>query len=168
MHKESYQEMQKFVRNYLNKNKKYKILDVGSYNVNGTYKDLFIKWDYQGLDIAPGNNVDIISLDPYKYPVKNSSFDVVISGQTGEHIKDIYTWAKEIGRIVKKKGLACIIIPCKANEHKSNNHNRDHTYFDCWRIYPDGMEFLFGIIAGLTKLEIYTNSRDTIGIFTKL
>jgi hypothetical protein len=37
-------------------------LDVGSYDINGSYRDIFIekKYEYYGLDMIEGPNVDII------------------------------------------------------------------------------------------------------------
>lgn len=56
MHKSSILRMQWFVDNYASKiniKDKIKVLDVGSYEVNGSYKHLFTehKFDYWGLDI---------------------------------------------------------------------------------------------------------------------
>lgn len=44
------------------------ILDVGSYGVNGTYKEIFSDenmFNYSGLDLQPGLNVDYVPKDPY-------------------------------------------------------------------------------------------------------
>ncbi|GAG13676.1 unnamed protein product, partial [marine sediment metagenome] len=56
MHSESYIIMAEFVKKYLNRSDKLDILDVGSQDVNGSYKDLFNwpTWNYTGLDIAKG------------------------------------------------------------------------------------------------------------------
>ena len=51
MHKSSMLRMKWFVDTYLDETKKGNILDVGSYDVNGTYKELFEEtaYSYQGL-----------------------------------------------------------------------------------------------------------------------
>lgn len=152
MHENSYNLMKKFVEKYKVKNKK--VLDVGSLDVNGTYRDLFT--NYTGLDIAPGKNVDIVSKNSYEYPPKDNSFEVVISGNTIEHIEDAQKWIKEIARITSD--LVCIITPWNLEVHRYP--------IDCWRILPDGMEFLFKL-AELKTLECYIEGIDTIGIARK-
>ena len=66
MHIESFQIMEYFVKNYMDSTKEYDILDIGSYDVSGSYRNLFInnKWQYAGLDIIPGPNVDIVAKGP--------------------------------------------------------------------------------------------------------
>ena len=44
-----------------------RVLDVGSYGVNGTYKEIVSntrKYVYTGLDVNPGPNVDYVPADP--------------------------------------------------------------------------------------------------------
>jgi SAM-dependent methyltransferase len=134
MDRSSFDLMLWFVKNYL-KDEVTTILDVGSMDVNGTYKSAFTnpKWAYKGLDIEAGKNVDIVAASPYCYPT--SDWDVVISGQTGEHVEDIYAWADELIRVVKPGGLLYVAIPAAWNEHRYP--------VDCWRILPDGMRWLF-------------------------
>lgn len=142
----SYSLMSDFVKDYLIENN-LSILDVGSYDVNGTFKDLFKGHIYMGLDIIEGQNVDIVSKDLYRYPFEDETFDAVISGSTIEHIQDIFRWVKELARIVKKGGFVCIVGP--------SVHRDQHRHpLDCWRIYPDGMKYLLGGVAGLEVLEV--------------
>lgn len=60
-----------------------RVLEVGSYNVNGSVRSLFERCYYVGIDIMPGDGVDVVcSGDKFKseYP-----FDVVISCEMLEH-----------------------------------------------------------------------------------
>lgn len=122
--------MKSFVSKYVKKGNK--VADVGSLNLNGSFKPLFEECDYFGLDIEEGPNVDI---KVERYNFGNRSFDVVISGNTLEHVEDTRKWANEIIRICKKGGLICVIAPNKWEEHRFP--------IDCWRILPDGMRWLF-------------------------
>ena len=62
MHESSLRRMEWFIKTHLNEEKDYEILDVGSYDVNGSYKQFFkdTKFRYTGLDMEHGPNVDIV------------------------------------------------------------------------------------------------------------
>jgi len=127
------------------------ILDVGSGDVNGTYRELFTMptWRYTGLDMAPGKNVDLVPRDPYFWhELAAESFDVVISGQAFEHVEFFWETIREIARVLKPQALCCIIAPSAAPEHRHP--------VDCWRFYPDGFSAL-ARYAGLEVLEVNTD-----------
>lgn len=169
MHFDALYLMKGFVKKYLNSKQKLRILEVGSYCDSKPEKDRIFRryfrdnsnWEFIGMDLIPGPNVDIVSKEPYNYPFENDSFDVVISGNTMEHVEDIYRWIKELTRITNN--LICITVPNEMPEHKFPR--------DCWRIYPDGMRFLLENIAGLEILECRRSKNgkgtDTIGIAQK-
>ena len=159
MHLNSLKIMKKFVIEYLTDKveKELKILDLGSCIVFGSgqeklgsYRQFFTnkKWHYKGADIIKGNNVDIVMEDGYKFPFSNNKFDLVISGQTLEHIEYPWVWFKEIKRVLKKGGICCIIAPFRSKEHKSP--------VDTFRYYPDGMKAL----AKWSELEIVKTETD--------
>lgn len=135
MHTSSMELMQQFRMKYLPVDLSgISILDVGSYDVNGTYKDLFIGASYVGLDIADGPNVDIVCIEPYVYPLDDNSFDILISGQALEHMTHPWKAIAEMSRILKSQGLICLIVPWKWPIHPYP--------MDCFRILPDGMKSL--------------------------
>ena len=155
MHQNSLSIMQGFVKKYL-PNKKLKILDLGSMIVPnrqqrriGSYRQFFTnpKWHYVGADIKAGENVDAILTDGYTFPFSEGEFDVVISGQTIQHIAYPWVWFKEMARVLKKNGLCCIIAPALFSEHRSP--------IDTYRYYPDGMRAL-AKWSGLEVLEAET------------
>ena len=152
MHKSSYENMKRFIEKYLNQynNSKIKILDIGSQDVNGSYKPLFDNptWEYHGCDMVEGRNVDIVLKDIYDWRnIKSQQYDVVISGQVFEHVEYMWVTILEITRVLKDDGVCCIIAPSGGNEHKYP--------VDCWRFYPDGFKAL-AKYAGLNYLEVYT------------
>jgi SAM-dependent methyltransferase len=129
--------------------KKARVLDVGSYDVNGTYKPLIEKregWEYVGLDVAEGPNVDVVAKDPYKFPFKEGEFDVVISGSTMEHVQATWKWVPELARVLRPGGLLCIVTHWSFPEHRYP--------VDCWRILPDGMTFLFDETHKLENYDV--------------
>jgi SAM-dependent methyltransferase len=108
------------------------IFDIGSQDINGTYKPLFDGWQYHGVDIAMGINVDIIMTD--SIPVPDGYADLVISGQTLEHCKNPFALVKEMARILKPNGFMFLIAPFRWTQHRYP--------IDCWRFLPDGMRCL--------------------------
>jgi len=131
--------MRRFVTDHLAsfEGKPLQILDVGSMDVNGSYRELMTdpKWEYTGLDAAPGPGVELVLPTPYDWgAIKSESYDIVVSGQAFEHIE--YPWVTiiEVTRVLKPGGLVCLIAPSGGHEHRFP--------VDCWRYYPDGMAAL--------------------------
>lgn len=91
-----------------------KVVDMGSYDVNGTYRDL-VPGIYIGADIIPGPNVDIIVGSEGWDDLDN--VDAVISGQTIEHVADIPKFMDDIYSILKPGGYFCIIAPSEGPAH---------------------------------------------------
>jgi 2-polyprenyl-3-methyl-5-hydroxy-6-metoxy-1,4-benzoquinol methylase len=123
------------------------VLDVGSTNIGGSYRDLFgfPGSKYVGVDIQPGANVDIVLSDPYDWTnLRDEAYDVVISGQALEHIEFPWLVLEQIARKLKVGGLGCLIAPSRGPEHRYP--------VDCYRYYPDGMRAL-AKWARLTVLE---------------
>jgi SAM-dependent methyltransferase len=150
MHQYSYQIMKYFVEKYLDKNQKLEILDVGSYDVSGTYKSLFQtpNWSYYGLDMIKGPNVDIVSRSEYDFGLEEQ-FNVVISGNCLEHVEAPWKWIKEVYNVTKKGGIICIITPFSLGEHRYP--------VDCWRILPDGYMYLLEKESSFKVLETKIN-----------
>jgi SAM-dependent methyltransferase len=114
-------------------------------DVNGSYRELFDRppWTYRGVDMAPGNNVDIVLQNIWHWKeVPSDSVDVLISGQAFEHIAFFWITMLEIARVLKPGGLCCIIAPSSGPQHRYP--------VDCWRFFPDGMEAL----ARFARLKI--------------
>lgn len=110
MHDTSMNNMRDFVRALPSEGK---VLDVGGLNINGSYRGLFgPRWEYTGLDVIPGENVDYVPSDPYDWEeLENESFDAVISGQAVEHIEFPERTFREIARVLKPDGRLCMIGP---------------------------------------------------------
>lgn len=157
MHTSSMDLMAEFARKYIG-HMPMRVLDVGSCDICGSYRDIFRDHRYIGLDLEPGKNVDMIG-GLYRYPAPDNSFDVVISGQTIEHVRDLHRWITELARVLAPCGLCCVIGPNTFPEHRHP--------VDCWRIFPDGMRFLLEEVAGLTVLECRSEGIDTIGVARK-
>ena len=104
-------------------------------------------------------NVDIVIPDLYTWNIENA-YDVVVSGQCLEHVKDTHKWILQVKKALRVGGLACIIAPWEWVEHKHP--------VDCWRILPDGMKFLLEEICGFKILEVFKKDKDCVGIARKV
>lgn len=147
MHQSSFDKMKSFRDRYLSckETQPLVILDLGSQNIGGCYREIFNwqNWSYQGLDLGAGENVDIVLQEPYYWrEIPSSSTDVLISGQTFEHVEFFWLTMSEIARVLKPGGLCCIIAPSSGHEHRYP--------VDCWRFYPDG----FSALARYANLEV--------------
>lgn len=157
MHLSSLDKMKTFQKQYLNgkENSALKILDLGSMDICGCYRPIFAeeKWEYVGVDLSPGDNVDMVLSDPYRWrEIKSNSIDVVISGQSFEHIEFFWLTILEISRILKPGGLCCLIAPSSGPIHRYP--------VDCWRFYPDGFSAL-AKFGDLEIVEIYVQTEPT-------
>lgn len=171
MHLSSYNHMQALVERYLAAGESRRIYDLGSCDVNGSYRKLFERpgWDYRGIDLEPGPNVDIVLETPYRVPVASGSADLVISGQAFEHIEFFWLTWLELVRVLVPGGLIFLIAPSRGPEHRHP--------VDCWRFYPDSYRAL-ARYASLELLEVATDWEpdpddesaawgDTVGVFKK-
>ena len=150
MHTSAMIRMKWFVDNYIPKDKHVRVLDIGSYNVNGCYRSLFNGFDceYVGADIEAGPNVDIVLKQPYCWmDIKNESFDFIISGNAFEHIEYPWLTMGQIKDKLKPGGYACILAPFNLSEHRYPK--------DCYRYYPDGMRALAEFVD-LTVVDVTT------------
>lgn len=150
MHSSSYQHMAQMVSRHLNPEQALSILDIGSYDVNGSYRDLFAQdaWHYSGADLEAGPNVDLVLEDPYRLPFPSGSVDVVVSGQAFEHVEFFWLAWLEMERVLKPGGLILLIAPSRGPEHRHP--------VDCWRFYPDG----YAALAKYAELELLEANTD--------
>ena len=169
MHNSSYQHMQRLVATYLRPEQAIRAIDIGSYDVNGSYRALFgqSKWHYTGVDLEAGPGVDIVLKSPYHLPFRTGSVDVIVSGQAFEHIEHFWMTWMEMQRVLREGGLIFLIAPSRGPEHRYPQ--------DCWRFYPDGYRAL-AKLGNFELLEVQTDWQphedagsaawgDTVGVF---
>ena len=96
-----------------------------------------------------GPNVDVVLRNPYDWSaIETDSFDVVISGQTFEHIEFFWKTMEEMTRVLNKNGLLCLIAPHGFGEHRYP--------VDCYRFFTDGMIALAKYVS-IEPLHAHTN-----------
>lgn len=150
VHTSSLEHVQRLVDEYLTSKSALRIADIGSCDVNGSYRRFFDKpgWHYTGVDLAPGPNVDVVLTSPYRLPFASHSVDVVVSGQAFEHIEYFWLTWLEVARILRPDGYAFLVAPSRGPEHRYPQ--------DCWRFYTDG----FTALGRYADLEIVRTSTD--------
>jgi len=149
MHLSSLAHMQRLVQARLDPASPLSILDIGSYDVNGSYRSLFNApgWSYTGVDLQEGPGVDIALKSPYEFPLPSNSFDLVISGQAFEHVEFFWQTWLEMLRVLRPGGRIFLIAPSRGPEHRFPQ--------DCWRFYPDGYRAL-AKWGGCELLDVHT------------
>ena len=169
MHLSSYEHMRDLVARYLDAARPLRVVDIGSYDVNGSYRTLFGNpaWSYQGVDLEAGPGVDIVLKSPYRLPFASRSVDLVVSGQAFEHVEYFWMSWMEMLRILKPGGMIFLIAPSRGPEHRYPQ--------DCWRFYPDGYRAL-AKFGNCEMVEVSTDWQphpdpgssdwgDTVGVF---
>lgn len=107
-----------------------RILDVGSYDVNGTLRLVApVASHYVGVDIQPGPGVNVVLTDPYKFPFDSRSFDLVVSTSCFEHDPMFWLTFLEMARVMRDDGAMYINAPSNGPYHGYP--------MDCWRFYSD-------------------------------
>lgn len=129
------------------------VLEVGSYNVNGSVRELF-DGRYVGTDIQDGPGVDlVVNAHELSKTFEAESFDVVLCLEMLEHDSAPWVTCIQLGRIVKPGGT--LIITTRGNGFPEHNNP------DRWRFMKDGMRTL--LKATGCKLKILTNDPEVSG-----
>jgi SAM-dependent methyltransferase len=164
MHKSAYNNIENYTDRFLKKieGKQAKILDVGSMDVNGTLKPIFKNrgWQYTGIDISAGKNVDIVLSNHYKYPFPDNTFDAAVSSSCFEHDEMFWLTFKEVVRVIKDGGYFFLCAPYKDGIHR--------VPVDCWRFLPDGYKALCKWEPQATLVDSFIDTRphrDCCGAF---
>lgn len=129
MHDTAFDIGKKFFNVYLSKREE-NILEVGSFNVNGSLRDCApATCKYRGVDIIAGPGVDIVLDDPNLLPFKNCCFDATVASSTLEHDQMFWLTFIEMARVTKLSGYIYLNVPSNGSYHGFP--------FDNWRFYPD-------------------------------
>jgi SAM-dependent methyltransferase len=152
LHPSAHAQMGLCIERYMKKGQPYRVLDFGSGtspNQTLTHRNLLADYDvdYVGTDIREGNNIDIVMTEPYRIPAKSRSIDVVLSGQVFEHVPFFWASLLEVARVMKPGAHFFMTVPSRGHEHSD---------YDCWRVYPDGMRAM-AAWARLNLVEAFTD-----------
>lgn len=167
MHQSAIDNAQKFHEKYIQSNEGITVLDVGSADVHGqmdkygSIRDIFSGAKFIGIDIGPGENVDMV-YNGKRLPFDNDTFDVIVSTSCFEHSSTFWLTFQEMVRVIKPGGFIYLNAPSRGDLHRYP--------VDCYRFYADAW---IGLAewAGIELVEQYIDEEsywgDNIGIFRK-
>ena len=81
-----------------------KVLDIGSFDVNGNEEFLFKNCDFTGLDLEEGDGVDV-ACPAQEYDAPDETFDTIISCECWEHNPYYKESIQNAIRMLKSGGL---------------------------------------------------------------
>ena len=151
MHPSAYRRMKRAIRDFVPRDRRLTVVDLGSGTsakriADGmTHKALLERMGYDaeviGVDVVDRLNVDVVMPKPYTVPLKSNSVDLVLAGQVFEHIPFPWASTMEIARLLKPGGILILTAPSQGHFH---------TEVDCWRYYEDAIRAL----AAYTGLRV--------------
>jgi len=129
-----------------------RVLDVGSLDINGNLRGEFEEFDYIGIDMRPGKNVDIdINGHDLKETFKKGEFDIVMCFDTLEHDIQFWLTVENMKWVLKKGGWLLVGAP-------SINHPRHNHPYDYYRFTRDSFsQYIFGDMTNVFIREDYYN-----------
>lgn len=133
------------------------IIEIGSYDVNGSIKPTFLKYHpktYLGVDMQPGSKVDLVmKAEDLVEEFDKNSFDVVVSCDALEHMVNWKKIVSNMKNILKEGGILYMTVPSKKFPY--------HGYpYDFWRFEEDDLKNIFSdfeIIKTSHNGEVYAS-----------
>jgi SAM-dependent methyltransferase len=132
-----------------------KVIEIGSYDVNGSIRGLFGEVAYLGVDLIEGPNVDIVCEgDKVAYP--DGAYDISISCECFEHNPNWSATFLNMCRMTKEGGL--VIFTCASTgraEHgttRTSPKSSPGTQALGWDYYKNLTQADFETVADLSAL----------------
>ena len=139
-----------------------KIIEVGSYDFNGSLRPIIEAWGnpdkYVGVDIIDGSGVDLVcSAEKIIEKFGKESFDIVISTEMLEHVRDWRKVISNIKNICKPNGLILLTT-------RSYGFGYHDFPYDFWRYESEDMKSIF---SDCIILNLQNDKRDP-GVLIKV
>ncbi len=142
-----------------------RVIDIGSYDVNGSLRSLFSRGSYIGVDRVAGPNVDVVMPSDYQIPVRGA--DLVVSSSCLQYVRNPFKLVAEGFRCLKNGGFAVWCAPRHEGDGLLGlpdelSPNGDSS-FDCWRFLVDGMAELL-LSSGFEILDVHYYNQYCWGV----
>ena len=127
------------------------VLEVGSFDVNGSIRSLFPQDGYVGLDMRAGAGVDLV-VDILDMPKKlRRKFNTVVTTETLEHITEPWRAVEQMYAALRPGGLfiGTWVFAWGIHEYPS----------DYWRGTPAGFDYLLRRV-GFENIQVVTQGGD--------
>ena len=139
-----------------------RVLEIGSADRNGSLRPIIESYhprEYVGIDVEPGPGVDrVVEAGQLAHVFGEESFDLVLSTETLEHIRDWRGAVSNVKRVCKRGGVVLLTTRSIGFPY--------HAYpYDFWRYDPGDVRAIF------SDMEIVTLEKDseiTPGVFAKI
>lgn len=107
-----------------------KVLELGSYEINGSLRSHAPKTtEYVGIDLEAGPGVDFVVEPGKPWPLEDNYFDLVLASSVFEHDPMFWATFLQMVRKVRRGGYIYVSAPSNGAVHR---YPEDH-----WRFYPD-------------------------------
>lgn len=169
MHKEAYdyvfQNFFQLQKGYTTSlaNKDLKVLELGSFNINGGVRDFIEPWcqEYVGLDLQAGPGVDVV-MSSHEY-IRPNYFDFIVTTETFEHNEH---WKDTL--MVSWENLVPngVFIATMAGEGRAPHSALDEKPIRDWEYYANIVEW--DLRWSLKKAGFQENSINTSKINTDI
>lgn len=137
-----------------------RVIEVGSYDLNGSLRPIVTAWgpaEYVGVDIVPGPGVDVVcSADDTVSRFGRERFDVVISTETVEHVRDWRTVISNLKNLCAPGGV--IIVTTCMPGHYYHPHPDDF-----WRYTPEDFREIFSDC----RIDAVASDPRTLGVYIR-
>lgn len=130
------------------------VLDIGSLDINGNNRWAFTDCTYTGIDVAPGNNVDVVSTGHTYNP--GIQYDTIISTECFEHDMHYRETLQNIVRLLKSGGM--FIFTC------ATTGRREHGTLRSGDAYSSPLTCQFEEWANYYKNITEADVRDVINV----
>jgi SAM-dependent methyltransferase len=138
-----------------------RVIEVGSYNVNGSpraHLETLRPSEYIGVDIEEGNGVDVVCrAEDVRKMFGDNSFDVVVSTEMIEHVRDWRTILSNLKNLCRPNGVILVTT-------RSFGYRYHGWPYDFWRYEASDMERIFSDCR-ITNLE---QDEAEPGVFIKV
>jgi len=173
MHESVMRWLQAKVKQYDLNRPNIKVLEIGSYNVNGSARSLLDQTDYWGIDFVAGPGVDEV-LDK-AWGIKDINqrwhqYDLIISTEQLEHDPMPWVTISSFYGLLKPKGLA--LVTARGFSLGRNNqvitcygYHAEAHFKDYWRFSQDGVRALCDLAMLRIKELVMDSDLNSPGFF---